>query len=70
MCGLPLAFPAFHSIAVFVLGLYSTYERELVAFDPLSLANLSRYSLLLVRIGIIVPLKVLIAKIATRPCQI
>jgi hypothetical protein len=28
MCDLPLVCPVFHNIAVFILGLYSTYERE------------------------------------------
>jgi hypothetical protein len=34
ICDLPLVRPVFHSIAVFVLGLYSTYERKrgLLAF--------------------------------------
>jgi hypothetical protein len=32
MRDLPLVWPVFHNIAVFVLGLYSTYEREHAAF--------------------------------------
>jgi hypothetical protein len=36
---LPLVQPVFHQIAVFVLGLYATYEREHVTFGLLSLAN-------------------------------
>jgi hypothetical protein len=36
---LPLVCPVFHIIAAFVLGLYSTYDREHVSFGLLSLAN-------------------------------
>jgi hypothetical protein len=32
----------FHNIAAFILGLYSTYERELVAFGLLILANFTK----------------------------
>jgi hypothetical protein len=39
MCDLSLVWPVFHSIAVFVLGLYSTYEGEHAAFGLLSLTN-------------------------------
>jgi hypothetical protein len=39
MCGLPLAWPVFHNIAVFVLGLYSTNKRKYVAFGLLNMAN-------------------------------
>jgi hypothetical protein len=39
MHDLPLEWTVFHNIAVFVLGLYSTYEREREAFGLLSLAN-------------------------------
>jgi hypothetical protein len=39
ICDLPLVWPVFHNIAVSVLGLYSTYETEHVAFGLLSLDN-------------------------------
>jgi hypothetical protein len=36
ICDLPLAWPVFHNIAIFVLGLYSTYERkrDFWTFEP------------------------------------
>jgi hypothetical protein len=34
-----LVWPVFHNIAVFILGLYSTFEKEHAAFGLLSLAN-------------------------------
>jgi hypothetical protein len=39
MHDLPLVWQIFHDIAVLVLGLYVTYEREHAAFGLLSLAN-------------------------------
>jgi hypothetical protein len=39
VCDLPLVWPIFHKIAVFVLGLYYTYESKHVAFGFLNLAN-------------------------------
>jgi hypothetical protein len=39
ICDLPLTWPVFHNIAVFVLGLYSTYKRKDVTVGLLSLAN-------------------------------
>jgi hypothetical protein len=39
ICDLPLVWLVFCNIASFVLGLYSTCEREHVAFGLLSLAN-------------------------------
>jgi hypothetical protein len=39
LCDLSLAWPVFHNIAVFVLGLYSTYERKHAAFGLLNLTN-------------------------------
>jgi hypothetical protein len=39
LCDFPLLWPVFHSIAIFVLGLYSTYERKHMAFGLLNLAN-------------------------------
>jgi hypothetical protein len=35
VCDLPLVWPVFHDIAAFVLGLYSTYERENMWFSLL-----------------------------------
>jgi hypothetical protein len=35
----PLAWPGFHSTAVFVLGLYYTYERKNVTFGLPCLIN-------------------------------
>jgi hypothetical protein len=35
----PVVWTVFHNIAAFVLGVYSTYEREHAAFGFLSLAN-------------------------------
>jgi hypothetical protein len=39
LCDLPLVWPVFHNVAAFVSGLYSTWKREHVIFDLLSLAN-------------------------------
>jgi hypothetical protein len=39
ICYHPLVWPFFHNIAVFVLGLYSTYERKHATFDLLNLDN-------------------------------
>jgi hypothetical protein len=39
MHDLPSVWPVFHNIAAFVLGLYSTYEREHVAFGLLNQAK-------------------------------
>jgi hypothetical protein len=41
VCYIPLVWPLLHNSAVFVLGLYSTYGTEHVAFGLLSLANLT-----------------------------
>jgi hypothetical protein len=38
---LPLVWPILYNIVIFVLGLYSIYERKHEAFGPLSLANYS-----------------------------
>jgi hypothetical protein len=43
VCDLPLACPVFHNIAKFVLGWYSAYEREHVAF-VLLMAHLRSFS--------------------------
>jgi hypothetical protein len=43
ICDLSLAWPIFYSIAVFVLGLHSTYERKPVAFGLLNLNWCSQF---------------------------
>jgi hypothetical protein len=39
MCDLPLVWPVFHNIDTFMLGLYSTNQREKEAFGLLSLTE-------------------------------
>jgi hypothetical protein len=41
ICDLPFAWPVFHNITVFVLGLYSTSERKHAAFG---LQNLAKFT--------------------------